>query len=106
MAIIATLIVHFVLRRRGLWVSPRALVRDGQPIFGQITNKWTQRRRGPKYWLQYSYELNPNRPLKSTMPVTAAIYDQAQKDARVLILYDPDHPRQSVIYSYCGYQAC
>jgi hypothetical protein len=102
---IATICVLLMLRRRGIWVSPRRLVRGGEPVFGQITNKWTQRGRGLSYWVDYTYEPPGGKALKRSMSVTSDDYDQAIKNARVLILYDPANPRRSVIYRYCSYRA-
>jgi hypothetical protein len=102
-----TVTIFFVLmlRRRGIWVSHRRLVRSGEPVFGQITNKFTQRGRGLSYCVNYIYDPADQSAMKRSMLVTAADYDQAVKNARVVILYDPTNPRRSVIYQYCSYRA-
>lgn len=88
-------------------LSNRRLLRDGDAVVGKITGKKTYRPQGQyasvSYELSYAYSSTGGADRVQTMRVGKADYDLAKKGDEVMVFYDPQRPRRSVLYQYCNY---
>jgi hypothetical protein len=88
-------------------LSYRRLLRDGDVVVGQIAGKKTHRAQGQygsvSYELSYAYWSADGADQVQTMRVGKTDYDLPSKGDEVLVFYDPQRPRRSVLYPYCDY---
>lgn len=95
--------ILFILR--AILITPRRLIRDGKPVIGQITGKQMVRGKSTSFYLKYTYQPEGTEPLNRQMSVNRSTYDQAVENTDVVVLYDPERPKRSLIYQYSPYQA-
>jgi hypothetical protein len=82
------------------------LVRDGEPILGKVTGKdLSHNKNTTNYRLAYTFTPMGGQAVATRMLVRRQFYDQANVGDEVVIVFDPNKPKRSVIYQYCDYQA-
>jgi hypothetical protein len=90
-----------------LYIQPfrqRLLYRSGNIIAGKIVSKRTQRGKSTTYYLRYAFALPDGRQFEKEMPTKRALWENAQVDQPVTVLYFPANPKRSVVYDYGPYE--
>ena len=91
---------------RRAWLTPRRLVRDGQAVIGRITDKrMEQAGRSKAPTLFYEYEPAGGEVVKSRISVPRKTFVTTEAGSDVVVVYDPDRPRRSLIYDVCDFEA-
>ena len=85
-----------------LWVVPRQLrrlVREGQPVVGEVIGKKIRTGRRGSASLRYRFE-SLGAPVEDWMLIRPEEFDAVAIGAKVTVLFDPDRPRRNVLYAY------
>jgi len=87
-------------------IRNKRLVRSGQPVIGQITEK---RMRGGKHgvtaFIGYKFSLGaPPRQFDNNQRVDGNYYNRLEVGDSVTVLYDPARPKRNVIYECCDFR--
>jgi hypothetical protein len=93
--------VHF------LYIQPyrqRLLYRSGEVTSGKIVSKRTIRGKSTSYNLRYAFTLPDGRTFEKEMSTQRALWEKAQVDQPVTVLYSPAHPKRSIVYDYGPYE--
>jgi hypothetical protein len=91
---------------RAGWFRPRQLIRDGEPLIGQIVDKkMVMAGRRPARQLTYEYQAPGQQPMAGRMIVRSDEYAAAVLGAQVVVIYDPGRPSRSIIYDYADFAA-
>lgn len=82
----------------------RDLLARGSPTAGTVTSKRTRRGKVTKYVFEYSYQ-TPEGPKEGEAEVRSKDrWDAITKGSKVLVFYDPQHPKRSVTHAYGPYR--
>ncbi len=96
-----------------LYVAPwrlRCLMRTGAATLGTIVERKEQAGRPATYTLTYEFQpptaLGEHRAtaVRATMLVEHDVYQATPVGAQAIVLYNPEHPRQSVLAQYGDYE--
>jgi len=86
-------------------ILAKRLVRNGEAVVGKILDKKSYRGRSTRFAVSYEYAPRTGQPLRRTMTVSGADYESAAIGKEIVVLYDPNHPANSVVYQYADYLA-
>jgi hypothetical protein len=90
-----------------LYIQPylqRRLYRSGETTPGKIISKRTQRGKTTTNYLRYAFTLPDGRQFEKEMPTKRTLWEIAQIDQPVTVLYSPSNPKRSVVYDYGPYE--
>lgn len=103
-ALAVTLFRREWLRRRQV----RKLASEGRPVLGRIISSGTDKSAWTydAYMVKYEFSL-PDSASKSSytncVPVRRRTYERMRAGQSVVVIYDPRHPSQSILYDLCDY---
>lgn len=84
-------------------LSERRLLRDGEAVVGQITDKIVRKGKSTTYQISYMYPGPEGAPRNGRMNVRRQDYDLANAGDESIVFYDPRWPTRSVLYAYSQY---
>jgi hypothetical protein len=98
---ITGIFVHF------LYIQPyrqRLLYRSGEITAGTIVSKYTRRAKSTTYYLRYAFTLPDGRHFEKVMPTRQNLWQSAEVNQPVTVLYSPSNPKRSIVYDYGPYE--
>lgn len=90
-----------------LYLQPfrqRLLYRSGDITPGKIVSKRTQRGKTTTHYLRYVFTLPDGRQFEKEMNTKRALWETAQVDQPVTVLYFPANPKRSIVYDFGPYE--
>ena len=90
----------------GGFVNPareKALLREGVPVLGAVTDKKTIKAKSTIYRIHYAFNDAQGKPVERTVDLDKKLFEIVQIGEVVTVLLDPQRPKRSQVYELSNY---
>jgi|SRR5579862_9481779 len=82
----------------------KQLLRNGTPVIGRAMEKRITKGKSTSYWVTYEFDAQGGGMIQKKKATQSHFYNRINEGDPICIVYDPMHPRRSLIYDDYAYE--